>query len=275
MDGETFHIPPNAVVIIGARSLLSLIGLVIALVGYWYMEHKWDNEGSAAIGEQQASKQSYVEMQEHERIMKQAEIEKKEAPPAVLADQKFHPSGARELVRVSTQDSKDANYHPVEAAARQGIVDPESAAAATIYGPPEILQAKLRAALPIPKVMLGGFVCWTLSFLFDPNIGGVRVYVNFWNVTSFLIGSTIGPIIAFPIRNATIDRDLDSKKKAISALIVCSVVLCITATADPMVDAAWFFNVFGGKSCCAQEVSTGCCRQIYCSLFTRRSLHGN
>ncbi len=248
MDGETFHIAPNAVVIMGARSMLSAVGLIVALGGYWHMENKWDNEGSAAVREQEGNKQAYVEMREHERIQKEEQNERKAPPPPVLVDQKFHPNGAREMVRVSTMDSKDDNYHPVEAAAQEGILDPESARAARIYGPPEVLQAKLREALPLPTVMLGGFLLWTISFLFDPNVGGFRVYANAWNIISLLLAGSIGPLIAFPIRNATIERNVDLKKKAITVLIILSAMLCITATADPIVDAPWFFNVFGGES---------------------------
>jgi hypothetical protein len=247
MDGETFHIDPNVVVILGARSLLSGIGLITAMVGYWYMEHKWDNEGSAAVREHLSTKESYVEMREQERITKMVTNETKAPPPPTIVNQRFHPDGGREIVRVSTMDSRDENYHPIEAAAQAGIIDPEAAAAASIYGSPEVLLKKLQRALPIPYVMLAGFFLWTVSFLFDPSIGGFRVYTNGSNVISLLIASTLGPLIAFPIRTATIERNLDLKKKAMSLVIVLSVVLCITATTDRAVDAPWFFNFFGGE----------------------------
>lgn len=247
MDGETFHIAPNVVVILGVRSLLSAVGLVTAFVGYWHMEHKWDNDGSAAVRQHHNTKEEYVEMREHERITKEVTNETKAPPPPVTVNQSFHPSGAREIVRVSTMDSKDENYHPVEAAAQEGIIDPEAAAAASVYGSPEVLQTKLQNAMPIPLVMLGGFFLWAISFLFDPSIGGFRVYANAYNVLSLFNVSFAGVLIAFYLRDATIERNVDQKKTLIRLLIVLLVNVCLFATLDPVVDAPWFFNVFGGE----------------------------
>ena len=49
MDGETFNVDPNAVVIFSFRSVLSLVGITTAVVGYWLMERRWDNEGEAVL----------------------------------------------------------------------------------------------------------------------------------------------------------------------------------------------------------------------------------
>lgn len=247
MDGETFHMDPNGAVILGARSILSLIGLSTALAGYWYMEHQFDNDGAAALMEPETTKPgSYVEMEEKPK-------EEEAEPVAVLVSQKFHPDGVRELVRVSTQDSKsDTSYNHME---DEAVLDPEAIYPTDERAAPEQqpkplsleAQQRLNDAMPLPRVMLVGFGIWTISFLFDPSIGGVRLYWNFWNVTSVILAAFVGPIIAIPIRVNTLNRDLERKKKAITSLVVVSVTLCATATADFYVDAPWFFNVFGGE----------------------------
>jgi hypothetical protein len=249
MDGETFNLPPNGAVILGARSILSLVGLTTALCGYWYMEHKFDNEGAAALTPETNTSTkpagSYVEMQETKE------------PEAVLVSQKFHPNGVRELVRVSTEDSKtDTSYKNME---QEDVIDPE-AVYPTDERPKTVVQdvspeaqRRLYDALPLPRVMLIGFGVWSISFLFDPSVGGVRVYWNFWNVMSVILAAMVGPIIAIPIRLDTLNRDLDRKKKAITSLVTVSVLLWITATSDFIVDAPWFFNVFGGEYCALRE----------------------
>lgn len=241
MDGETFNLPPSGAVILGARSLLSLVGLSTALCGYWYSEKKFDNEGSAALTGERTSTESYVEM---------GEIPSGKEPESVLVSQNFHPNGARELVRVSTEDSRSKNgstsYNKMN---EDPTIEPNKVYP-TDERPKEVspeAQQRLWDAFPLPRVMLVGLGIWTVSFFFDPSIGGVRLYWNFWNITSALLAATIGPLIAVPIRIDTLNRDLERKKKAITALVVASILLCITATSDFIVDAPWFFNVFGGE----------------------------
>jgi hypothetical protein len=45
---------PDLVVIFGARSILSLIGIVLLVAGVWYVDRTWDEEGSKAYAYAQA-----------------------------------------------------------------------------------------------------------------------------------------------------------------------------------------------------------------------------
>mmetsp|Transcript_42649 Transcript_42649/g.102841 ORF Transcript_42649/g.102841 Transcript_42649/m.102841 type:complete len:540 (-) Transcript_42649:1309-2928(-) len=255
MDGETFNLPPSGAVIIGARSLISLVGLSTALCGYWYMEHKFDNEGAAAVGfnagrgsggGKSEATESYVEMEGGETPAPAA------AKTTTTTEEQinFHPNGARELVRVSTEDSKSTGGGMYKNMVEDPIINP-FASCPSDERPndvPELspeAQIRLYDSYPFPKVMLVGFGIWCISFLFDPSIGSARFYWNFWNLSSFFLAASIGPIMAYPIRVNTLNRDIDRKKKSITALVVVSILLCFTATADFIVDAPWFFNVFG------------------------------
>lgn len=237
MNGETFHVDPDFVVIFGFRSVMSLIGLTSGLVAHWLSERRWDNDGSSALQTDRNSNENndesrngmYIEMND----------------PNKVVGQRFHNNGARELVRVNTDDSDDKRYHPGECATKQ--TEPiQSVVAAQFYGTPEVVQARLLTAYPLSR-MYGGLFLWSISFLLDPSIGGIRFYVNFYNVSSFLLSATLGPILAFPMRNATIKRNAGKKKRITLAFATLSLSLCFVAIADPMVNAPWYFNVFGGK----------------------------
>ena len=239
MDGETFTVDPDFSVIFGWRSTLSLIGLSTGIVGYWLMERQWDNEGPNAfqvtheIGDDDAVEngisRSYHNMNDPDKVVGQA----------------FHHSGARDLVRVRSDEGTDENYHPEKAAANQ----PGSSVEAALYhGTPEAdIQAGLAKAFPMPKIMLIGLGIWSLSFFLDPAIGGFRLYANFWNISCFVLAAALGPILALPMRSAILQRDFEYKKQAIVAFLAVSVLLCIAVIVDPEVDGPWYFNAFGSK----------------------------
>mmetsp|Transcript_471 Transcript_471/g.878 ORF Transcript_471/g.878 Transcript_471/m.878 type:complete len:584 (+) Transcript_471:32-1783(+) len=283
MDGETFLIEPNAVVILGFRSVLSLIGLTTAVAGYWMMERKWENDGAAVLlrrpmssQRQQSQKtgpETGVANQNHSsnkhddnddsddivaKYMALPEPPSQASDAArdnvcasaemVLCGQMFHENGCRDFVRVGTCDSFDRNYHPTKAPA-----DPEgenmSAAAAQYYyaEPSAVFQAKLEAAMPLPVVLLVGCGLWSLSLFLDPSIGGFRLYINVWNVLGFLLAALVGPIIAYPVRQATLERNTDRKQKACVSLVVVLVLLVGVVIADPKVQNAriWYISVIG------------------------------
>ena len=152
----------------------------------------------------------------------------------------FNESGARDLVRISTMDSQDGRYHPPQAAAQ---LDPDgrlSATALQYYNaePTTEFQARLEQAFPRPIVLLVGCGIWSISYFFDPSIGGFRVYVNPWNVFAFLLTPLIGLIIAHPMRKATITRDVALKKKAYFSLVAVFILLFIVTLADPKIQNA-------------------------------------
>ena len=242
MNGETFTVDPDFSVVFGFRSSLSLIGLATGLVGFYLMERQWDNQGSAALeapqevagdqetGNDTSSSLSYVNMNDPDKVVGQA----------------FHHSGARDLVRIRTEDSTDQKYHP-ETAAATNTEHFQSNVAAQYYGTTEAVKAQLAMALPLPKMLLVGLGLWSLSFLLDPEIGGVRIYANFFNISCFLLSASLGPLLAFPMRNAILDRTIQYKKKVIAALVLVFILLAIFSIADPEVDAPWYFNIIAGE----------------------------
>jgi hypothetical protein len=51
----------------------------------------------------------------------------------------------------------------------------------------------LKAALPLPKVMLAGFAIWALSFLFHPE---GRLHFSGWNISGIIFVGILGYLIA-------------------------------------------------------------------------------
>jgi hypothetical protein len=286
MDGETFLIDPDGVVVLGIRSVLSMVGLTTAVVGHWMTERQWDNEGAAVMRRKVPAEKVTTAQEETPSRDTTTPSQPENAPddetvnnyvaisdPAsqvakanntvneisssfaaaglTLCGQVFHEDGCRDFVRVGTFDSHDPNYHPATAAA---TIDPDgtlSATAAQYYNgePTAEFQARLEAAYPLPKVLLLGTSIWSLSFFFDPNYGGFRCYVNGWNVMMFLLTACVGPILAFPIRQATLQRNIDRKKMATLTLAVDFVVIAGLSIGDWMVQnkKMWYIPTFGGE----------------------------
>jgi len=248
MNGETFFIDPELVVIFGFRSTISLVGLITGVVGYWLSERKWDNEGSSAL----KSDRNNDGIENNNNNDEAGEsggtgvyLEMNNNDPNKVVGYNFHNNGARDLVRVRTDDSNDNNrYHPGESATKN-TENIQSIEAAKFYGTPEVVRAHLYTAYPLPKLMIVGLCIWNISFLLDPSIGGIRFYANFCNISSFLLSATLGPIWAFLWRNATLERDIETKKRIALSFVVLSLLLCVVTIVDPMVNAPWYFNVFG------------------------------
>ncbi|OEU15039.1 hypothetical protein FRACYDRAFT_261490 [Fragilariopsis cylindrus CCMP1102] len=248
MNGETFFIDPELVVIFGFRSTISLVGLITGVVGYWLSERKWDNEGSSALKPDRNNdgiENNNNNDEAGESGGTGVYLEMNNNDPNKVVGYNFHNNGARDLVRVRTDDSNDNNrYHPGESATKN-TENIQSIEAAKFYGTPEVVRAHLYTAYPLPKLMIVGLCIWNISFLLDPSIGGIRFYANFCNISSFLLSATLGPIWAFLWRNATLERDIETKKRIALSFVVLSLLLCVVTIVDPMVSAPWYFNVFG------------------------------
>jgi hypothetical protein len=255
MNGETFFIDPELVVIFGFRSTISLIGLTTGVIGYWLSERQWDNKGSSALqsdrnndgieNNNNNNNNNNDEAGEAGGIGTYSKMDNND--PNKVVGYNFHNNGARDLVRIRTDDSSDNNrYHPSESATKNTETI-QSIEAAKFYGTPEVVRAHLYTAYPLPTLMIVGLCIWNISFLLDPSIGGIRFYANFCNISSFLLSATLGPIWAFLWRNATLERDIETKKKIALAFVVLSLLLCVVTIVDPMVNAPWYFNVFGGE----------------------------
>lgn len=287
MDGETFLIDPDAVVVLGVRSVMSLLGLMMAVVGYWIMERRWDNDGAAIMRRQSTltqdvkkpikvtsspndvgpdldenphkmgeSSNAYVAMpdppSQTSMARKQANFTSSSIAAAemILCGQIFHESGCRDLVRVGTYDSTDLRYHPPTAAAQEeGEV--VSATAAQYYSgePTAEFQAKLKESYPVPVILIVGSSLWSLSFFLDPNFGGFRFYCNVWNALSFLLAAFVGPIFAYPLRQAIISNDTWRKQISTWAVGAAVFIVALLSIGDWMVrnKQLWYLPVFGGE----------------------------
>eukprot|EP00934_Nitzschia_sp_Nitz4_P005880 Nitzschia sp. Nitz4//scaffold358_size24170//1680//3175//NITZ4_008428-RA/size24170-augustus-gene-0.43-mRNA-1//1//CDS//3329548993//5870//frame0 len=109
--------------------------------------------------------------------------------------------------------------------------------------PTNIPKVELEALKPFPKVMIAGVVVWALSFLFEAE-AGFSVYAH-WNICFVILLPVIALIVAYPIRTATIERNLEARRKAITVVILISVFLTVSAILDSGSDAPWYFMVGG------------------------------
>lgn len=109
----------------------------------------------------------------------------------------------------------------------------------------EVPKGELEKAHSKQYGMIVGFTIWAISFLFLP--GSIQIYGG-WNISFILFLPVIVFLITSPIRTATIGRDVDLKKKAVSTVLVLAIWLCVSGIVDSRTNAPWFFCFFGGAS---------------------------
>lgn len=201
---------PDLVVEWGVRESLSLTGILITTVAYWCAGRKWDDEGLAAYetAVDECTGGDYQNVEE----------------ASTSTPKKFvtNADGSRDAISVNTEDFREAN-------------DPTS----TLVVPME----PLNKAMSKHYGIIIGILIWALSFLFVPG-RPIAVYAG-WNICFILFLPIIAALIAFPMRRATIDRNLELNKKALSMLLVLSSWLVICSLADRKTGAPWYFSVFG------------------------------
>ena len=204
---------PDLVVEWGVREILSLTGILITTIAYWCAGRKWDDEGLAAYetAVDECTGGDYQNVEE----------------ASTSTPKKFvtNADGSRDAISVNTEDYRERN-------------DPTS----TLVVPME----HLNKAMSKHYGMIIGIMIWTLSFLFVPG-RPIAIYAG-WNICFVLFLPIIAALIAFPMRRATIDRNLELNKKALSLLLVLSTWLVISGIADRQTDAPWYFCVGGGAS---------------------------
>lgn len=226
----TYALPPDLVLVLGFRTILSLIGIITILCAFWMMERRWDEQGSAAYEKAKenstGSEYKAVEGNTGKSGTDDLEAPYMPAPKEVV----YNDDGSRDIVRVATEDADEK--------ATPDVVDEQTT--------PDVVVPleDLKEALPLPKGLLVGFGIWAFSFLFHPD-GGFNLYSS-WNICCFLLVVAAGALIAYPIRNSTLKRDLDLKKKAVSGLIVVSIFIIVSAMLDKETEAPWYFCSFGG-----------------------------
>ncbi len=215
-------VDPDLAILWGVREIMSLVGILITTLSYWYAGRKWDEEGTAAynVAVEASMGGDYQNVEEG------------------LKNQKFvtNADGSRDAISVTTEDFRS---------------------------PPDLIQVpidRLEKAMSKNYGIILGLVVWAISFLFQPG-RPVRVYVG-WNISFILFLPLIAALLAFPMRRATIDRNLELKKKGLSFLLILSTWLVISGIADRKTDAPWYFCSLGGAS-----------RQYWEVVLAERSLY--
>lgn len=197
---------PDLAILWGIREVISLVGIITTAWSYWYAGRKWDEDGVAAYN---AALEESIggDYQSVEEGSKTKKF-------VTNAD------GSRDAISVSTEDFRDSN------ASFQVPVERLEKAMSRYYG------------------LIVGLLMWAVSFLFQPG-RPIRVYAG-WNTCFIVFLPFVAALLAFPIRRATIDRNLELNKKALSMLFILSTWLVISGIADKRTDAPWYFCVFGG-----------------------------
>jgi hypothetical protein len=198
---------PDIVILWGVRAIMSFVGMLAIVVFYWYTERKWDEEGSAAYA----------------RALENA------------------PGGGDYNTYVEEDGSAKKKFVTRSDGSRDAI---SVNTAADFKAEVEVPKDQLEKAHSRQYGMIVGFVVWSISFLFKPG-SSARVYGG-WNICFILFLPVIAFLIVSPIRTATIDRDLELKKKAASGVILLSIWLCLSGILDSRTNAPWYFCFFGG-----------------------------
>jgi hypothetical protein len=212
-----YHSPEcDLVVIWGVRSSLSMIGLFALFVGFWIAENLWDEEGSKAF--------------ETARDNAPGGSDYKPAPDGEAVTNSLYPA----IEVTVTRDMSQSIVRMGTTARETPVPD----------GPPVsmIPEFQLRAALPVPHIMIGGFVLWAISFLFNPGGG----FVTEFSATSlFWFVFAIGAIVAFPLRKAALRRNLKLKKKCFRGLVLCWFGFMMAAILEKAAVAPWYYSAGG------------------------------
>lgn len=202
-------------IVLGARAIFSFVGLAVIFIGFWIKDRRWDELGALAY-------EKYKDLKEQDYpIDKQPNDPIADAYVSVTEQFVFADNGVRDLVRVESQDSAD--------------------------GQPRTLKTEVRAALSVPTVLLLGFGLWFISFLFTPQ-GGFQVYNSGWNIASMIFVAIIAASLGYGVRVATIERNVDLKKKCFITIFIFTIWLAIAGFADWNINAPWYFSTFGGRN---------------------------
>lgn len=131
-----------------------------------------------------------------------------------------NPDGSRDAISISTEEFKEDDMV-------------------------EIPTEELSKAMPLPIGLIAGFGIWAVGMLFD-NDGSTDIAFN-WNIFYLFFLPAIAFLIAYPIRKATVKRDLNLKKKAVSGVFLAVIFLVFCSIFDGNTDGSWPFCIFGGR----------------------------
>eukprot|EP00980_Cylindrotheca_fusiformis_P008297 scaffold1736_cov127-Cylindrotheca_fusiformis.AAC.111 len=208
-------------IIWGARSICSLVGIILIFVGFWLREKRWDDQGALAYDKYMSTVDENYRAVDDETGAGPPGDDVSQSYNEVSEKFNFHDNGSRDLVRANSSDAED----------RLPL--------------PRTLQREVEAALPIPVVMLLGFTILMISFIFSPQDES-EVYNSGWNIASIVFLLAIAPIYFFGLRKATVERKVSMKKKIYPAVLFLTIWLGIAGLADSQINAPWYFCTFAG-----------------------------
>jgi hypothetical protein len=229
---------PAYVVMFSARAFLSMAACVVVFLGLWFMEHKWDEEGS----------------EEYDRAQGR-EARTGGLTTTTHADYTAAPTEGGQLVKTAAQipDTTDmilvgpvdgvygtdhvSNTSSTSSKKHQALVTSSSSPDA------KVPLALLKKAHPQPTWVFAGFVLLAFSGFLHPEHG---LYISVWNVFSFVLLLIFGGLF-FPLRKATIKRDFGLKKRVISSMVMVGFWLAIAVMSEKRTSAPWPFCAFGGE----------------------------
>lgn len=191
-----------------------MFGLLFLIAGLWMMEKQWDDQASQAY---QRAKENGA------------------GGGAGSGSGDFQAPNDDKITDVESND-----YQPAPDGTTTTTTTQQAEPAVTVS--PE----ELKAALPLPSVIVAGFGLWALSFIFSAN-GGFSFDISFWSILSMVLVGFIGYIVALPMRKATWTRNRVLKKQAVSIVLLLTTALAITGRVESSL-SIWFFNIFGGKN---------------------------
>jgi hypothetical protein len=208
-------------IILGARAICSLVGLVIVFVGFWIREKRWDDQGTVAHDKYKSTVDENYHAVDDEAGNK-ASDDVSQTYNSVSEKFNFHDNGSRDVIEMTSSDAEDR------------------------FPLPRSLQREIEAALPIPIVMLLGFALLMISFIFSPK-AAEEAYNSGWNIASIFFVAAIAATYIFGLRKATLERNMSLKNKIYLAVLFFTIFLGIAGVADNQIDAPWYFCTLAGK----------------------------
>jgi len=212
-------------ILMGARAILSLIGLTTIFAGIWIRERRWDDQGEQAYDKYIATVDgNYTGMEGGQKVVPQQQQQQQPEhtenlgePYQAMSDKakNFHDDGSRDIIQISSSDAED----------RLPL--------------PRSLQRDLEALFPFPIVLTLGCVLLMISLMLTPDSGDG--YNNGWNLTAiFLIPISVAIYIT-GIPKATLERTPDLKPRTYYGASGIFILMCIIGMVDGEVHAPWFF----------------------------------
>ena len=210
---------PAVIVIIGIRSIFSLLSLTGIVACIWYMERHWDDDGSKLY---ETTKRNGQTRDDHYHNAEAGNNNKT--------------ANVEEGDNFEYQPAPNDNMNNKITVANYNNKPSDDDVVVTIPAD------QLEAVYPQATYLFGAFGLLTLTFCFHPRGG---LYFSLWNIGCAVLVLAGGYLISLPLRTATIYQDLKLKRKIVSGLILCGILLTVASILDEASDTPWTYCTFG------------------------------